>query len=95
MLVFKNLWIASFCQITADMPRHYSLYLHICVFHSPNPLFFLALKKCDYFFITIIIIIMIIIMISSFLYYISILETIHKCSVIPTSPTKSRVLPNC
>ena len=64
------------------MPRHYSLYLHICVFHSPNPpLFFLTLKKIvnflilffhyyhyyDYYS-----------MISSFLYYLSSLKTIQK-----------------
>ena len=33
------------------MRKHYSLYLHICVFHSPNPLFFSALKFEFFYFI--------------------------------------------
>ena len=51
------------------MPKHYSLYLRICVFHPPNPpRFFLALKKFEVFyfifFITIILIIIINIILS-------------------------------
>ena len=57
------------------MPRHYSLYLHICVFHSHPSSLFLSIKKIVfflfYFFTTIIIIIMIIIIWFLLFYFIS------------------------